>query len=68
MVVEAWLIVESGDTLTELRARAERERLARQAVQPSPTVRARVARALRSIANRLEGGAPAGGRQLAAAR
>jgi hypothetical protein len=49
-------------------AEAERDRLVRRALGPSPSARARLASALRAVANRLEGGTlPAAERQLGAA-
>ena len=68
MMTDLWLIAESQDKLRELRAEAERDRLARELGRPGRPARAALAGALRALANRLDRPAASPHEQLAAAR
>lgn len=63
-----WTLAEQSRHIVRDRlAEAERERLAQRASDPSRSTRARLAGVLRSVAGRLDGDRPTGGRPLAPA-
>ena len=68
MMTDLWLIAESQDKLRELRADAERDRLARILDRPGRPARVMLAGALRALASRLDSPAALPHEQLAAAR